>query len=436
MKRFLAPVILAAFFTAAFHADLNAQNEQAAETKQNSEAPAAAAQDDLSIDDFAKSPEEAIALGPNNKLFMDKFTAFRDTTKKLNALKVEMVTAKAERQKEIVTEYTQLVENGTKMAAELLEVGFKAFDETPNRNPFVNNYLYNHVIWEFSRDNYEEAVRIFKHLCSYKIPKEMGSLYVPAGLSAIMTMDLDEAESWLKTATDNGQLEAYMKDLAQSEKGREEVMKYEGLYMSIPKFRENWAKEKEIRKKETEEGEKDPAKKLPRVLLKTTKGDIVVELFENEAPNTVANFISLVEKGFYNGTPFHRVLPGFMAQGGDPTGTGRGGPGYSIDCENKRPDARKHFRGTLSMAHAGPNSGGSQFFLTFVPTSFLDRETRPPGHTVFGRVVDGIEILADIQRVDPMDEDSQIPILDKIEEAKVLNKRDHEYQPIKNANQR
>ena len=87
---------------------------------------------------------------------------------------------------------------------------------------------------------------------------------------------------------------------------------------------------------------------LPRVKLSTSKGDVVVELFENEAPNTVANFIKLVEKGFYDGTPFHRVIGGFMAQGGDPTGTGTGGPGHVIECECGKADARLHFLGSSS----------------------------------------------------------------------------------------
>ena len=115
------------------------------------------------------------------------------------------------------------------------------------------------------------------------------------------------------------------------------------------------------------------------MLIKTNKGDIEVELFENEAPNTVANFITLVEKGFYNGLSFHRVLPNFMAQGGDPKGDGTGGPGYTIADECSGPNHRLHFRGSLSMAkEARPDTGGSQFFITFVPTSHLDGI-----HTVF-----------------------------------------------------
>ncbi len=163
----------------------------------------------------------------------------------------------------------------------------------------------------------------------------------------------------------------------------------------------------------------------PRVKLSTSAGDLVVELFEDEAPNTVANFISLVEKGFYDGTPFHRVISGFMAQGGDPTGTGAGGPGHAIACEVDKPGARKHFRGTLSMAHAGPNTGGSQFFLTFRPTEHLDGK-----HTVFGRVIEGLEVLPRIMRTTDEQGRSLSGVdPDKITTATVLRKRNHPYVP-------
>ncbi len=164
---------------------------------------------------------------------------------------------------------------------------------------------------------------------------------------------------------------------------------------------------------------------LPRVRIKTSAGDLVVELFENEAPNTVANFLSLVEKGFYAGTPFHRVIPGFMAQGGDPTGRGSGGPGYVIPCETDQPHARKHFRGSLSMAHAGKDTGGSQFFLTFRPTDHLDGK-----HTVFGRVIEGFDVLPKIHRTQSPD-GRPIPGIkpDTILGAEVVRKRDHDYAP-------
>jgi len=160
-----------------------------------------------------------------------------------------------------------------------------------------------------------------------------------------------------------------------------------------------------------EEKDNDKAK-LPQVLLKTNKGEILLELYEDEAPNTVANFINLAEKKFYDGLKFHRVIAGFMAQGGDPTGTGSGGPGYKIKCECVRKDHRKHDRGVISMAHAGKDTGGSQFFITFEKTPHLDGK-----HTVFGHVIKGMDVVDKIKRGDV------------IEKATVEQKRDHEYKP-------
>lgn len=161
------------------------------------------------------------------------------------------------------------------------------------------------------------------------------------------------------------------------------------------------------------------AEELPQVMLKTSQGDVLIELYEDEAPNTVANFISLVEKGFYNGLKFHRVIDGFMAQGGCPTGTGTGGPGYAIRCECDAPNARKHEKGSLSMAHAGRDTGGSQFFLTFAPTPHLDGK-----HTVFGKVIEGMEAVDKLKRVSPGE-----PGGDVINEAAVVRKRNHAYEP-------
>lgn len=187
----------------------------------------------------------------------------------------------------------------------------------------------------------------------------------------------------------------------------------------------------EERKKVAEEmairAVEETADDLPRVRISTSAGDFVLELFENQAPNTVANFVNLVEKGFYAGTPFHRVIPEFMAQGGDPTGRGDGDPGYAIPCETGEPNARKHFRGSISMAHAGKDTGGSQFFLTFRPTEHLDGK-----HTVFGRVIEGFEVLPKIKRTQTPD-GRPIPGIkpDTIVAAEVVRKRPHDYEPTK-----
>ena len=119
---------------------------------------------------------------------------------------------------------------------------------------------------------------------------------------------------------------------------------------------------------------------MPKAIMETDKGTINLELFDKDAPGTVANFTKLAKNKFYDGVIFHRVIKDFMIQGGDPTGTGRGGPGYMIKCEI---NSQKHTPGTLSMAHAGPNTGGSQFFITHTSTPHLDGV-----HTVFGRTQD------------------------------------------------
>ena len=128
---------------------------------------------------------------------------------------------------------------------------------------------------------------------------------------------------------------------------------------------------------------------------KTERGDIVVELYADRVPLTVENFVNLARAGFYDGTTFHRVIGGFMAQGGDPTGTGTGGPGYQFGDEF-HPTLRHDGAGVLSMANAGPGTNGSQFFLTYGPTPHLDNK-----HSVFGKVTEGLDVLRSIRERDP-----------------------------------
>ncbi|MGQ0637692.1 MAG: peptidylprolyl isomerase [Planctomycetaceae bacterium] len=199
------------------------------------------------------------------------------------------------------------------------------------------------------------------------------------------------------------------------------------LLESITEYAKFWQEEQAIRAKEAK------ADNLPRVLFKTSRGEILLELFENEAPNTVANFISLVEGKAYDGTTFHRVEPLFVAQGGDPntldadpSNDGYGGPGYCIACECYAENARKHFQGSISMAHAGKDTGGSQFFLTHQPTAHLNYfEGKPEAnHTVFGRIIKGLDVALALKKGD------------KLEQATVVRKRKHDYVPEKMADRR
>ncbi|GMU53692.1 MAG: peptidyl-prolyl cis-trans isomerase [Candidatus Xenobia bacterium] len=134
----------------------------------------------------------------------------------------------------------------------------------------------------------------------------------------------------------------------------------------------------------------------PRIEMVTDKGTMILELFDQEAPGTVKNYLDLISKNFYDGLTFHRVIDNFMIQGGCPLGTGTGGPGYKIKCETKG-NPHKHLRGSLSMAHAGPDTGGSQFFICHSPQPHLDGK-----HTVFGRVVEGLDVVDKIRQGDKM----------------------------------
>lgn len=138
----------------------------------------------------------------------------------------------------------------------------------------------------------------------------------------------------------------------------------------------------------------DPKRKYSATF-KTEAGDFVIELYADKVPNTVNNFVFLARDGFYNGVTFHRVIKGFMAQGGDPTGSGRGGPGYQFKDEF-HPGLRHNTPGILSMANAGPNTNGSQFFITHGPTPHLDHR-----HSVFGKVTQGLDVVLAIPERDP-----------------------------------
>jgi peptidyl-prolyl cis-trans isomerase B (cyclophilin B) len=140
-----------------------------------------------------------------------------------------------------------------------------------------------------------------------------------------------------------------------------------------------------------------------RIIIKTSKGDIEGTLFASKVPLTCANFLNLASRGFYNGISFHRVIPDFMIQGGDPTGTGRGGPGYKFEDEIDR-SLKHETPGIFSMANAGPNTNGSQFFITHVPTPWLDGK-----HAVFGKVTKGQDVVNAIKAGDTI---SKIEILD------------------------
>lgn len=354
-----------------------------------------------------EKPATAAQPGPENAKFDALFKEWKDLLAQLRALFEEYRGAEPQRRTEIQKQYAELLAKGQQMEPAIVAAAKSAYAEAPNANPQLQEFLLAMLGDQIKRDNYEKALDLAKLLIEKRCPDKR--IYNWACYASFCLGFYDTAQTYFELA----QKSHVFKPLG---KGPLDGALME--FLNKPdKFKQAWDKEQQIRQAEAK------ANDLPRVLLKTSKGDITLELFENEAPNTVANFISLVEKGFYNGIVFHRVLDGFMAQGGCPKGDGSGGPGYMIADEVNRPDYRKHFRGSLSMAKtAAPDTGGSQFFLTFVPTTHLDGV-----HTVFGRVIDGMDVLSKLRRVDP-GKDGQ-PEPDKIIEAKVLRKRDHPYVP-------
>jgi cyclophilin family peptidyl-prolyl cis-trans isomerase len=343
--------------------------------------------------------------------FDKAYGEYKGIVKQLSDLQDRYTVAKPEERPAMEKQFNELLKTGTKLRPKMLSLAEQAYAEDP-KDTALADMLFSVVGTCMATDDYEEAWRLADVLLEHKYSKPQ--LYDWAGAAAFYTNRFDDADKYLKLAADKN---------AQGKMSA-------ALQAKIPEIREKWEREKKLRDAEAK------ADDLPRVKLTigdfrgNPKGDIVVELFENEAPNTVANFINLVEKKFYDGLVFHRVIPGFMAQGGDPNGTGNGGPGYRIADECNQPNHREHFRGSLSMAHsAEPDSNGSQFFINMAQTPWLDGK-----HTVFGRVIEGFDVLAKIQRTQASGESEQ-PIQgvmpDKILKAVVVRKRDHAYEPKK-----
>ncbi len=319
----------------------------------------------------------------------------------MSALREKFPTAAPADQQGIIKQHDAIVGQVQEMLPMVKAAAEREFLAAPESSEKQAQFLVAMVAHAVQSDRYEEGDRLARMLAKHNI-KERG-LEELAATAAFMTSDFERAEKLFAAAA---------ADNALAQQGQ-------SYRLAIDYYKKLWKEEQAFRAAEAK------ADDLPRVKLETSKGDIVLELFENEAPNTVANFISLVDKKYYDGLTFHRVLPGFMAQGGCPDGTGGGGPGYRIKCECQNEVHRKHFRGTLSMAKTpAPHTGGSQFFLCFIPTQQLDGK-----HTAFGRVIEGLDVLAELQRRDPSSRQAQSIKPDTIKKATVIRRRNHEYTP-------
>ena len=336
-------------------------------------------------------------------------TAFREHLKKMREAQVKYhLSEDTSNDKKFRRQWAELCDQGRPLAAKAYAVMLKKFTENPSANVQIGKFLAELLERNVLDSRFEGMLEMGLALHSAGISSE--KIPEAIALSAVAENKFDVAKPWIE------------KHFKESSKPRTVLG---SIYEHLDELSKDWVAELLIRE---EDAKGEP---LPRVSILTTKGEISVELFENEAPETVANFIHLVEDGFYDGLMFHRVLEHFMAQTGCPDGDGTGGPGYSIYGEAKEPNARKYFRGTLGMAlsNGDANSGGSQFFICFVPTFNLNGQ-----YTAFGRIVSGIDVIGNLAQVNPDEKkkEGEVPaVLDEIIEAKVVRKRNHEYKPNK-----
>jgi len=303
-----------------------------------------------------------------------------------------------ERRQECRREFNKLREEAQSLNRQLMDQAVVCLLKYPRENTDLDSFVIN-VLREYRRlDLYEEAFDVCKKLLS---SSEFASdeIIDAVAYSALYSNDFDAAAK-------------YGPKLMQLQWRRKSEFDYsQSPFKNLEYWQTEWRRELELRQRDELNGD------LPRVILTTTRGEVEIELFEHEAPNTVANFIFLVEKGFYTNLDFHRVIHGQMAQGGgselirtetelDGTLKKRhnrdDGPGYSIPDEIY-PNSRKHFRGTVSMANAGPNTAGSQFFICYRPNREYDGK-----YTVFGRVIRGMDVVSFFLERQPYDPNEEL----------------------------
>ena len=344
----------------------------------------------------AQPATSAASGGPKNAEFQKVFQEWQALVAELQDLRMKYRSAGPAEMAQLRAQYDAGVEKAEAALPKLIAAAEAAFDEAPQAQGDVVDLLSDVAVDHAESGRFEQAKSLGEKLLKGGV--DTPPVHFALAKAAFALQDFAQAQTYFKKLSDAGI--------------EEEELQY--FQKASEDYGAEWPKEKAIRDAEAK------ADDLPRVLLKTSKGDVVLELFENEAPNTVANFVQLVEQGFYNGLSFHRVIPGFVAQGGCPKGDGTGDPGYRFADECSGANARRHYRGSLSMANSGPDTNGSQFFITYMPTPHLNGK-----HTVFGRVVSGMDVVEKLQVRDP--QDPSAPPADKIISAQVLRKRSHQY---------
>jgi cyclophilin family peptidyl-prolyl cis-trans isomerase len=355
-----------------------------------------------------ESQDAAAEAGPKQAQFDRLFAEWKEVIAQLWQLRMDYRQAPLDKQGDLDARYAELVAQGEKLRPALRAAAEAAYREAPDGSLFPPEYLMGVIYESCIRDAFEDAFSLARLLSEGGFERE--TLYGWAGLAAFGVNEFELAQKWLRRARENNVPAKYGPP-------------WDGLcelaLRSCPFYRKAWKREQALRDADAQANQ-SPKTWLPRVLLRTSKGDIELELFENEAPNTVKNFIWLVEQGAYNGMWFPRVIDHWGAEAGARI------PRYTIRCECYQPNYRLNLRGCITMflPDDGRDRGSSPFYLLFLPRHGLDGK-----NTCFGRIVKGMDVLSRLQRVTPKQFDEIQP--DSILEAKVLRKRDHAYEPEK-----
>lgn len=362
--------------------------------------------------DVALQDEAPATLNGNDKTFAQIRSDLLVNEKEINNLFSSIPIGFPKLQAEHMKLIDALRETNQTLTSQLESAAIKAFQAAPANSPQASQHVYSLLMQNLDGTN-------VKYHYNPQRALEIADMMLKTGLKNSPIRYEEVAYQAFRASfaiQDFGRAELMIKKI--EERGFPIQAK---LTKRLADAKTKWQRELMIRRTE------DSANDLPRVKLETTEGEIVVELFENQAPQTVGNFISLVEKNFYNELKFFIVRPGEFAKTGCQNANGTGNPGYSIPCECNGEEIRHHFTGTLSMTTTGRDTGGSQFFITHQRDPSFDGK-----HTAFGRVIEGMDVVYKLRIADGLNDIGSEP--SEIIKATVIRKRDHEYTPTRLAN--
>ena len=401
--RLLAFVLIACCFMPSLYAvaqlQMNPQVENGSETKEAGSSNRNAEGETVDLQ----------GLSPG-KLFRTMLERIRQNDSDINRLYSTLPLGFPERQKMFMDQIDALTVQTAQLKLALPKAAIEAFKADPGKDPAATQF-------------------VFQTLNEMIEPTLADSVFDPAGALEIVDTLMDAGADQnvvvlskgfrASFALDDFDRAALMLDRISDANPEGDLSQIQGV---VDDMKEKWQRELMIRRLEKNNDS------LPQIKFETTAGDFMVELYEDHAPNTVANFISLVKKKFYNDLVFHYVKPGEYIHTGSPNGDGTGGPGYAIASEFDREQVRHFFSGTLGMANTGPETEGSQFVITHQADPELNGQ-----FTAFGRVIDGFDVIRSAKQISPQDPPPTEGVATKepirIIKAEVVRKRDHEYEP-------